>query len=954
MFYKTIVTFLEDMARKSFGYNQINIVPNDMKEHLRLYKNETPLEKIVKFKTLRNYFVKYGTLLQLQKEGNGYINISYFTQSYQNEDHTFTTVSYHFAVISNGNLISYMICDEDGKGVSMETALCFVLTDLKIKSTKVEKVRKYTSIIGVDIDGNPIEETFDTLSSAKKASNYKYENGKTTKTINDWSKIPHVKINLITHQGIGALAAFDQSGVGSYEIFKILSDVATGTISLYRNNIEFDDICTGDAKHKKMFPVQINVRDTACYLPEKNKDIRTVADFLGFSLNKYEYMDKNTFENLVKTDSNVLIKTATKMCGIPLIFTALMFGVNCELPVTLMSIVAKSLKQMICDNLGGITSKDFDAIFRGVKRKKKDNNDPEYNLDKNLASLNEDAALVHSAAKKSFIGGYNTATNCGFFPCETTDFDLAQAYITVLCLVLSVTWDNPIKELIRNRDLTLDDFMENGKINPLKLMFIKGSFKFPQDVVVSCLPQRIGESIIFEKSAESNDDTYYCGPELYLALQLGAKIHVTNGYILNTLIDNEGQPVYMMNEIIRYMVQDRVAAKKASHDDNKEAFIDALIKQIISSIYGKLAQNVKDKVNWSTYNKKIVNLGCSAITNPVTASYITSITRAVLIAAQIEITAKGYKVYSVTTDGMISNYPDDKIEELELFGFADFMRKARLYLTEGKDGSIWSIKHKQNDLYNISTRANVSLYYGKDKKYSDYFYSNEYIGVCAHNGYVSGEVKDGADDRFMYAKNVMERRGKINSIYYAKSSVDDILDKDGNRKPFRVEKIEKPVGMDYDMKRKPLRESITIVKRIVGKYTFNVVNFETVPFEDTDEYLLYKSVKDDMPVLNTIDDWNLFFAKIQQKKMQKIILDCIKGDFLRYWNIPAYHENKGADRISWINQFCEGFVINEDQIKNARKMARCKEMLGYSSYDMMIKTLENMLVRMGAVITMTT
>ena len=326
MFYKTIVTFLEDMARKSFGYNQINIVPNDMKEHLRLYKNETPLEKIVNFKTLRNYFVKYGTLLHLQKEGNGYINISYFTQSYQNEDHTFTTVSYHFAVISNGNLISYMICDEDGKGVSMETALCFVLTDLKIKSTKVEKVRKYTSIIGVDIDGNPIEETFDTLSSAKKASNYKYENGKTTKTIDDWSKIPHVKINLITHQGIGALAAFDQSGVGSYEIFKILSDVATGTISLYRNNIEFDDICTGDAKHKKMFPVQINVRDTACYLPEKNKDIRTVADFLGFSLNKYEYMDKNTFENLVKTDSNVLIKTATKMCGIPLIFTALMFG----------------------------------------------------------------------------------------------------------------------------------------------------------------------------------------------------------------------------------------------------------------------------------------------------------------------------------------------------------------------------------------------------------------------------------------------------------------------------------------------------------------------------------------------------------------------------------------------------------------------------------------------------
>lgn len=84
--------------------------------------------------------------------------------------------------------------------------------------------------------------------------------------------------------------------------------------------------------------------------------------------------------------------------------------------------------------------------------------------------------------------------------------------------------------------------------------------------------------------------------------------------------------------------------------------------------------------------------------------------------------------------------------------------------------------------------------------------------------------------------------------------------------------------------------------------------------------------------------------------MQKIILDCIKGDFLGYWNIPDYHENKGTDRIMWVNQFSDGFVINADQIKNARKKARCKELLGYKSYDKMMKELGNMLICMGAVI----
>ena len=48
---RKLVTLLEDAAMKSCGYVQLDIVPADMKDHLILYKNETPLDVIVDFNT---------------------------------------------------------------------------------------------------------------------------------------------------------------------------------------------------------------------------------------------------------------------------------------------------------------------------------------------------------------------------------------------------------------------------------------------------------------------------------------------------------------------------------------------------------------------------------------------------------------------------------------------------------------------------------------------------------------------------------------------------------------------------------------------------------------------------------------------------------------------------------------------------------------------------------------
>ena len=127
---------------------------------------------------------------------------------------------------------------------------------------------------------------------------------------------------------------------------------------------------------------------------------------------------------------------------------------------------------------------------------------------------------------------------------------------------------------------------------------------------------------------------------------------------------------------------------------------------------------------------------------------ITSIVQVVLIAAQNQIAAHGFMSCSVTTDGFISNCPMDILKGLDLYGICEYMKQARLYLTDGKDPEIWEIKHHQDDLVNFTTRGNVSLHcMGRD----------DYEGVCAHNSTKSGLEIGSYEDRLWLMKQVLSR-----------------------------------------------------------------------------------------------------------------------------------------------------------------------------------------------------
>ena len=107
-------------------------------------------------------------------------------------------------------------------------------------------------------------------------------------------------------------------------------------------------------------------------------------------------------------------------------------------------------------------------------------------------------------------------------------------------------------------------------------------------------------------------------------------------------------------------------------------------------------------------------------------------------------------VYSVTTDGFITDATVDEVAALDLYGLEEVLGDARVALTG--DPSIWETKHAQSDLVNFTTRGNVSLDLG---------------GVCAHNGLKAPKdiVPDSIEDRELLLASVVSREGRVPNGY---------------------------------------------------------------------------------------------------------------------------------------------------------------------------------------------
>ncbi len=841
-------------------------------------------------------------------------------------------LSWHFSLINDLDLIEYSFIRTKEGILHLGDVLGYILDDLAIYDP-IDKssIRRYEYCPEWK-DSKPVIISTSDINEACKLGKYLYRNevgftrdliiddaGKSSNdgewyhAFDDFNLISRIPICLVCCNGTGDLCSLDY---GKKSILRHLSNI-NGNLSSIKP-IYYSCRSIQKYNHHYIYNLSLSIVDTVCHCPSDKNSVDDLYDVLNLNKASIPEIFMSNMSSLFMTDPVKYLEYGTAISLVSLLYMSSIYGVNRTMPVTMISATAHIIKSYLMDYYGCETESEYDKKYRGLEKitkKRKAGNGPSYFVDTKPIPISSDAKIVQDFATEAYHGGYNTCPKVGCFQNTTFDLDAKNAYPTVMCLLPGIEWSNPIKYEITRRQLTINDFNGVDGINPLLPFVGYVRFRFPDNVKYPCLPINVDNCLVYPLSSDGLNGVYAAGPLVWLALTLGATVYCDRGFILNTIPNS-----YPFREPIKHFVADRDMAK-IKH--GKGSIEDLVLKTMVNAIYGKVSQGVVDKAAWNAYKDSMENLGISAITNPVSAMMITSIVQAILIAAQNQLNNMGYDSYSVTTDGMITNCPEAKIEDLDLYGLKPFINDARLFLTNGTSSKMWEEKHRQDDLINFTTRGNVSLH----KKERD-----GYDGVCAHNSAKSNYEPDSYEDRLWLMTQVLSRTGSIQCKIKKRTSFRDLV----KGMPFAVWDAIEFVRMDYDMKRKPLKESFhTDLVTVEGK-DYELAHFDTMPFNDVAEYKLYRDKKDLVPVLRTETDWYKFWNKLETSNTTakprdlewSILYSCIVGHRADLWHIPGLETGTVAEKCAWINAHnTSQKVFKETDWKNARKPERRSSML---------------------------
>ena len=905
-------------------------------------------------------------------------------------------LSWQFALIHGTKLVEYVFIKRDfehapaSTNLWLELALARILDDLQsptYQRIRISEAVQYQYISGINpATGAFIEMTTNSWEEANNNGLYAYVYGAPSNILvssiesdisaysfseSDWSRYKRclrnnstddIHITLVSHATKADITTLYQKGAYRKEILRYLTEAGGGLFSMRPIKMDVNSVYPNSAWNY-FYPLTVHVRDSLCSAPAGECSLDALGNVVGVP--KIELSDDQiSHMDAVLTDTPALyMDYASRDAVITMLYTSAVYGINKCQAVTILAAGTKVLKNTMAAYLGANDSREFERIYRGLQTVKhgtaRHPQKAAFIEKKSLEPINDDACILQDNASKAFQGGYNSCSDIGYFDIETYDYDLQNAYPSAMCLVPDADWDHCILQRFeKNHILTKEDFIDSdGTVNPFMLMFAYVRFEFDHKTIFPCLPNNIEGNLVFTRTSDGNDGIYACGPELYLAVKLGAMVTVLNGYKVRRRYRGDGAESFSMKHAVKQLVADRREAKELC---GKGSIEELILKLIVNGGYGKTAQNVKQKNHWSAYTGEMEDIGCSSITNPVSAAMITSIVRAVLLAAQNQITAMGYTVYSVTTDGFISNIPEDVLKTLDLYGLRDKLAEARLFLTDGADPAIWEIKHVQNDLLNLTTRGNVSLNTGARPKelpgfltteIADLYYKNPVYklpGVCAHNSSKSGYLSDSYDDRLWLTIQSLTRTGAVEYTDTEWTTFKELC----AGVPFSVTPTVRHVRMDFDLKRKPLENSFVTVYPEINGVMYEIANFTTVAFENRSEYLKYRDVKALLSCLRTAEEWGNFFKKLSYHgsvsrprnfEFSKILSTIIgyrngliKIDCLDMPDLTV------ADKCAIIN-YCNnsGKMFTPSDWKNARRPERLHSMLPAELLQPFIEILRN-------------
>ena len=866
-------------------------------------------------------------------------------------------LTWQFAVVWHDRLIEICFLKTGTADLSFDVAMGCILDYLGLSAVDVRKIRRYMYCTGWDNDDKPVVVVTDDVNVARTGCKYIYRGSDggdvdgwchkliddmpdkfVSRSNRDWAwfhtfldfkSVDSVKITLLCHTGLVDISGFAKSDY----ILRHLTSVQGGLVSLQPIRLGVKSL--QNVNNPSYYPVSLNVADTMCHAPAQHKKLEQLGLVVGIPKIDVDDNTKSHMLQFLINDPIYYMDYASRDSVVTLLYCSALYGYNNTPPVTITSATAVVMKGAIM-NYMGINRNDNDGFnrkYRGLEKishgKVKLTDRPGYLESSSLEPISDKVHNIQYYASHAYHGGYNSCSEVGYFPENTYDYDLQNAYPTAMCLVPDIDWENPVKFQIQNRDMTLSDFQAlGGLFNPLVPFVCYCRFEFPSTVKYPCIPVNVDGVPVYPLSSNGLNGVYVAGPYIYLALRLGAKIFCENGYFLNTLITDKLQESRSLAHAVLQLVQDR---NRAKIECGKKSLEELILKTMVNSGYGKTAQNVIEKQTWTAFRDVMDSLGCSAITNPFSAMMITAIVQCELLAAQNQIHDLGFMTCSVTTDGFISNCPFDVLKQIDLYGFRQFMSQARLFLT-GDDPELWEIKHHQDDLINFTTRGNVSLL--------DH-------GVCAHNSATSGYDSDSYNDRLWLMTQVLSRTGPITCYDEKWAGFKDIVQ---GKTDFKITPITRQLHMDFDLKRKPDRDTFTTDYPVVDGTTYEIAHFDTVPYADVAEFRLYRRKKKLCDCLRTIADWDIYFVKIDTNACGAnikdldwaIIMSVIMGYRAGLWDIPALNNKTVVEKCDWINKHNNSKKqFNKNDWKNARRPERQVNMLPKSYLSDKLEEMQN-------------
>lgn len=733
-------------------------------------------------------------------------------------------------------------------------------------------------------------------------------------------KIPKTYINIITHFGRADLTTFKVWG-RAYNPIKSIREIQGGTISL--ENITGLRI-RSNLSDNRMYPLSISYVDTMGHSVVGGKSLDSLGQIVNMPKVSISQYYKENMHKLFDDSLKDYIEYAMYDVRIPLLYLKELYGdINQSFPVTLSSGGAKLFQEKLKSLMGCKNNDEFNRKFRGlVKVEHMIDSDDELYINKDYAELSleplsSELKMAYNVAIDSYSGGLNTSYTTGYIDKKTYDYDLKSAYIVGLAMIPDIDYETPpiiAIDYIPTIEM-MRKLLGNKLITPF---FAYVDFEFPRGVKPT-IPQRNKHGLIYTRCGK---DVATTGIEIYAALMVGAKVKIRMSATMNTLNTNN------VRECFKIFTQERV---KMVDMYGKGSAMELIIKTISNSIYGKMAQGIRGKKAFLPLTCEMEPVGFSSITNPILATTATAIVRTILIIAANQIMDLGYKVYSITTDGMISDIPFELLQDLDLYGLRDIYLEHLEYIRG--ETEMWEIKHEQTEFLNIATRANFAPNEG---------------GVLAKNSFKTDyeglniKPKSEAERIYLIEKILEMESGE--PIYYKDVRFSTLRDIAMNNADFQAIETYVKNAMSFDYKNKPINYMDKTVFFNGSEYT--CLYHESEPYDDIAEFEVYKSfARDYKPIgsdeTGVIKDANACRTieiraknKLESSKHGNISTDIGRAQAIGLLRLFLRDDNLksiciGRDKIGrkgvidLINEICEPLnPININDYKNnSRKKA---------------------------------